>query len=143
MFQLDFHLLFQAKAPAPFHKCLYMVSKIRLIIRKSFTTNEHAFKSPLPQLQESPCILQEHADGMYQKELQFLYSLAPLLDVVKTLLDQTLACESQDFPSQGYTSLLCLREEEEAEKNNWRYLKSENSKKKKPLYISNIFYIVL
>lgn len=52
---------------------------------------------------------------MYQKELQFPYYPAPLLDAVKTLPDQTSAYESLDFPSQGYTSLPYLIENKEEE----------------------------
>lgn len=64
----------------------------------------------LPQLLGSPCILQERADGMYQKALWFPCCLFPWLGV-KTHLDQTWACGSCGSPFHYDTSPLYLTDQ--------------------------------
>lgn len=61
----------------------------------------------LPRLLGSPCILQEQADGMYQKALWFPCCLSPWLGA-RTPLDQTWACGSCGSPFHCDTSPLYL-----------------------------------
>lgn len=67
----------------------------------------------LPRLLGSPCILQERADGMYRKALQFPCCLSPWLGV-RTHRDQTWACGSCGSPSRCDTNPLYLATQKRA-----------------------------